>query len=179
MFRRLFGRAAPPQPDTAAWWREADALAASADPERIAAGIAALRARMTPPEQSPDIAESQAEMIDALERLVALLGAPALPVVVTQHRVIAQAPCHFLTPASLVDQVDASGKLFATAERLVFAAGAVRQWPWHTISAITRQERDVVIDLRGRPAAARLRTNTYGDALVLVALAGRLGANRP
>jgi hypothetical protein len=39
-------------------------------------------------------------------------------------------------------------------------------------------ERDVMIDLRGRPAAARLRTNTYGDALRLVALAERLRANR-
>lgn len=175
MFRRLFWRSAPPQPERSAWWREADALAASPDASRIAA----LKATMTPLEESPDIAESQAEMIDGLERMEALLRAPALPVVTTQHRVIAQAPCHFLAPASLVDQVDASGKLFATAERLVFAAGVVRQWPWHTISSVTRVERDVVIDLRGRPGAARLRTNTYGDALVLVALAGRLGANRP
>lgn len=175
MFRRLFGRTAPPQPDTSAWWHEADALAESPDANRIAA----LKALMVPPEESPDIAESQAEMIEGLERMETILRAPALPVIATQHRVIAQAPCHFLAPASLVDQVDAAGKLFATSDRLVFAAGVVRQWPWHTMSAVTRLERDVLIDLRGRPAAARLRTNTYGDALVLVALAGRLGVNRP
>lgn len=175
MFRRLFGRAAPPQPDTTTWWREAEALAERPDATRIAA----LKALMIPSEESPDIAESQAEMIEGLERLEALLRAPTLPIITTQHRVIAQAPCHFLAPASLVDQVDASGKLFATSDRLVFAAGVVRQWPWHTVSAVTRLERDVVIDLRGRPDAARLRTNTYGDALVLVALAGRLRANRP
>ena len=54
----------------------------------------------------------------------------------------------------------------------------MRQWPWHAIPALARVERDVVIDLRGRPAAARLRTNTYGDALLLIALAERLRANR-
>lgn len=178
MFRRLFGRAAPPQPDTAAWWHEANALAESPDAGRIDA----LRVAMCDPATAPDIAEEQLEMIEGLERVHALVLLPALPIVATQHRVIGQATCHFLAPASLIDQVDAPGKVFATNSALVFAsgaAGAVKQWPWHAIAAVARAQRDVVIDLRGQPSAARLRMNTTGDALVVVALARRLRANRP
>lgn len=174
MFRRLLGRVAPAQPETSAWWREANALAGNPDRDRIAA----LRAQIVDAGQAPDAAELQEEMTDGLERLLALAGEPALPVIATQHRVIGSEVCHFIAPVSLIEDVDAAGKLFATAERLVFAAGTVRQWPWHAIPSITRVERDVVIDLRGRPAAARLRTNTYGDALLIVALAERLRANR-
>jgi hypothetical protein len=174
MFRRLFGRVAPPQPDTSSWWSEANALAARPEAGRIAA----LRAGIADAAQFPDIAELQEEMIDGLERLLVLGGEPDLPVLATQHRVIGSEVCHFIAPVSLIEEVDASGKLFATGGRLVFAAGTVRQWPWHAIAGITRVERDVVIDLRGRPAAARLRTNTYGDALILVALTDRLRVNR-
>lgn len=174
MFRRLLGRVAPAQPDTSSWWREANALAASPDAERLAA----LRAQVTDARTNPDTAELQEEMIDGLERLLALAGERALPVFATQHRVIGSEVCHFIAPVSLIEDVDVAGKLFATAERLVFAAGSVRQWPWHAMAAITRVERDLVIDLRGRPSAARLRTNTYGDALLLVALAERLRTNR-
>ena len=174
MFRRLLGRVAPAQPDTSAWWRYANALAASPDADRLAA----LRTQVADATKSPDIAELQEEMIDGLERLLALASEPALPVIETQHRVIGNEVCHFIAPVSLIEEVDAAGKLFATSERLVFAAGTVRQWAWHAIPSVTRVERDVVIDLRGRPAAARLRTNTYGDALLLVALAERLRANR-
>ena len=174
MFRRLLGRIAPAQPDTSAWWGEANALAASPDADRLAA----LKAQIADATKNPDTAELQEEMIDGLERLLVMAGERALPVIDTQHRVIGNEVCHFIAPVSLIEEVDAAGKLFATAERLVFAAGTVRQWPWHAIPSITRVERDVVIDLRGRPAAARLRTNTYGDALFLVALAERLRANR-
>jgi hypothetical protein len=174
MFRRLFGRAAPAQPDSSHWWREANALTAAPD----AARLAALKTQIADAAKYPDTAELQEEMIDGLERLFTLASEPALPVIATQHRVIGSEVCHFIAPVSLIEEVDSAGKLFATGERLVFAAGTVRQWAWHAISAITRVERDVVIDLRGRPAAARLRTNTYGDALLLIALAERLRANR-
>lgn len=175
MFRRLLARIAPSQqPDTSAWWREAAALVTAPDSDRLAA----LKSQVIDAAQAPDAAELQEEMIDGLERLLALANTPSLPVVATQHRVIGGEVCHFIAPVSLIQDVDATGKLFATVERLVFAAGTVKQWPWHAIAAITRVERDVVIDLRGRPEAARLRTNTYGDAIVLVALADRLRANR-
>jgi len=175
MFRRLFGRAAPPQPDTTAWWREANDLAAAPDADRIAT----LKTGISDPDEFPDSAESQEEMLDGLARLLDFVQAPGLPVVATQHQVIGRAVCHFLAPASLVDQVDAAGKLFATSDRLVFAAGAVRQWPWHAVTGLTRVERDVVIDVRGQPAAARLRLNSYGDALLVVSIAGRLRPNQP
>ena len=175
MFRRLFGRSTPAQPDTADWWREANAMALRPDADRLTA----LRSKVVDAASAPDAAELQEEMIDGLERLIALAGEPALPVIATQHRVIGSEACHFIAPVSLIEQVDSSGKLFATAARLVFAGGSVRQWPWHTVATITREERDVVIGLRGRPGAARLRTNTYGDAMLIVALAERLRAISP
>jgi hypothetical protein len=174
MFRRLFGRNAPVQPDTSQWWREANALASKPDADRLTT----LRSSIVDAATAPDAAELQEEMLDGLERLVALGQAASLPVVATQHRVIGTEACHFITPVSLIENVDVAGKLFATAERLVFAAGTVRQWPWHAVATMTREERDVVIDLRGRPAAARLRANTYGDALFLIALAERLRTNK-
>jgi len=174
MFRRLFGRKLPVQPDTSAWWRDANALAAHPDAERLPA----LRATVVDAASAPDAAELQEEMLDGLERLIALISNESLPVIATQHRVIGTEACHFIAPVSLIEQVDTAGKLFATAERLVFAAGTVRQWAWHSIAAVTREERDAVIDLRGRPSAARLRTNTYGDALIIAALAERLRGNR-
>lgn len=170
MFRRLFGRTQSVQPDTSAWWREANALAASPDAGRLSA----LKRTIADATTAPDAAELQEEMIDGLERVIALAHEPTLPVIATQHRVIGSEVCHLIAPVSLIEQVDVAGKLFATADRLVFAAGTVRQWPWHSIAALVRDERDLLIDLRGRPAAARLRTNTYGDALVIVALAERL-----
>jgi hypothetical protein len=177
MFGRWFQRAAPLQPDTTAWWREANALALAPDADRIAA----LRTSVVDPTLAPDAAESQDEMLEGLDRVLELSSTPALPIIDTQHRVIGHSVCHFLAPASLVDQVDAAGKLFATAERLVFAAGAasgVQQWPWHSVASVTRIERDVLVERRGQ-AAVHLRLNTYGDALVMVALIWRLRANRP
>ena len=170
MFRRLFGRNKSVQPDTSAWWREANALAASPNAERLAA----LKGTIADAATAPDAAELQEEMIDGLERVMAMARESALPVIATQHRVIGSEACHLIAPVSLIEQVDVSGKLFATADRLVFAAGTVRQWAWHSIAALVRDERDILIDLRGRPGAARLRTNTYGDALVIVALSERL-----
>lgn len=175
MFRRLLARVTRPQPpDTSAWWREANAIAEAPD----SAAVSALKARVLDAGTAPDIAELQEEMIDGLERLLALAAEPALPVVATQHRVIGTEVCHFITPASLIQEVDASGKIFVTADRLVFASGTVKQWPWHSIAAIARVERDLLIDLRGRPGAARLRANTYGDAMVIIAMAGRLRGHR-
>ena len=162
MFGRLFGRNKSAPPDTSAWWREANALATSPDPARLAA----LKASVVDGATAPDAAELQEEMIDGLERALSSLKYSPLD--------DGCEVCHLIAPVCLIEQVDVAGKLFATAGRLVFAAGTVRQWPWHSIAAITRSERDLLIDLRGRPGAARLRTNTYGDALVIVALANRL-----
>lgn len=173
MFRRLFSRQ-PPQPDVTAWWREANALALTPTAE----AVAALKASALPMTEAPDLAEAQQEMLEGLEALLQLSAAASLPVVDTQHRVIGADRCHYLAPASLVDQVDAGGKLFVTSARLVFAAGAVHSWPWHQMARLTRQERDVIVELRGRDPV-QLRLNTYEGALIVCALAGTLRANRP
>lgn len=173
MFRRLFSRR-PPQPDVTAWWRAANALAVAP----TADGLAALRASALPMTEAPDLAEDQQEMLEGLETLLQVSAAASLPVVDTQHRVIGADRCHHLAPASLVDQVDAGGKLFVTSARLVLVAGSVQAWPWHLVSGLSRQDRDVIVDLRGR-APVRLRLNTYEGALIVCALAERLRTNRP
>lgn len=121
----------------------------------------------------PDLAEGQEEFLDGLAALMPLQAGPALPIVDTQHRVIGGDACHFLTPASLADQVDAGGKLFVTSARVILATGSVQSWPWHNVSAVQRLERDVILVLRGRPPV-HLRLNSYEAALVTAHLAERL-----
>lgn len=116
-------------------------------------------------------------MLDGLAALVDFARAD-LPVLDTQHRVIGTDTCHFLAPASLVDQVDSGGKVFVTSTRVIFASGTVLSWPWHLIARVRREDRDLLVDLKGRPAV-RLRLNTYEAALVIAALVGRLTTNRP
>lgn len=116
-------------------------------------------------------------MLEGLEALLLLADAP-LPVLETQHRVIGTDTCHYMAPASLIDQVDSGGKVFVTSARIIFAAGTVATWPWHQIARIERADRDLLIELKGRPGV-RLRLNTYEGALMIAALAGRLSANRP
>ncbi len=164
----LFRRRESAQPDTTAWWRSANALAT----EPTIDGIAALRASIVSDEDAPDVADAQREMVEGLDALLAASASP-VPVVNTQHRVIGADTCHYLTPASLADQVDGGGKLFVTSARMVYASGGVQAWPWHLIARVHRLERDLVVELKGRPPV-RLRLNTYEDALVVCALAARL-----
>jgi hypothetical protein len=124
-----------------------------------------------------DLAEAEQEMREGLEALEAFQRSD-LPVLHTQHRVIGSDACHYMAPASLIAEVDAGGKVFVTSAKIIFASGSVMSWPWHLITRIRREERDLVIDLKGRPAV-RLRVNTYGDALLIEALFVRLTSNRP
>lgn len=116
-------------------------------------------------------------MREGLEALAAFERSD-LPVLHTQHRVIGSDACHYMAPASVIAEVDAGGKVFVTSAKIIFASGSVVCWPWHLITRIRREERDLVIDLKGRPAV-RLRVNTYGDALLIEALFVRLTSNRP
>lgn len=170
---RFFSRP-PQQPDVTAWWREANALALAPTAE----GVAALKASALPMTEAPDLADAQQEMLEGLDALMQLSAAASLPIVETQHRVIGADRCHYLAPASLVDQVDAGGKLFVTSARLIFAAGGVQAWAWHQVARLTRRERDIIVELRGR-APVQLRLNTYEGALVVCALAETLRSNRP
>jgi hypothetical protein len=169
----LFRRRDSAQPDVSAWWHTANGLTAAPTLD----AVAALRATTVSATEAPDLAEAQDEMLEGLEALLHLAQSP-LPVLETQHRVIGADTCHYMAPASLIGQVDSGGKVFVTSARIVFAAGAVVAWPWHQIARIQREERDVLLDLKGRPGV-RLRLNTYEGALVMAALAGRLSTNRP
>lgn len=169
----LFRRRDAAPPDVSAWWQTANALTAAPTID----AVAALKATTANAGDAPDVAEAQEEMVEGLEALLHLAQSP-VPVLDTQHRVIGADTCHYMAPASLVDQVDAGGKVFVTSARVIFAAGAVQSWPWHQIARVHRDERDLLIELKARPGV-RLRLNTYEGALVIAALAGRLSSNRP
>jgi hypothetical protein len=169
----LFRRRESAQPDVSAWWQAANALTTAP----TADGVARLKATTVNAGEAPDLAEAQDEMLAGLDALIQLAQSP-LPILDTQHRVIGADTCHYMAPASLIDQVDSGGKVFVTSARIIFAAGTVVSWPWHQVARISRDGRDLLIELKGRPAV-RLRLNTYEGALVIAALAGRLSSNRP
>ncbi len=178
---RLFRRARPDPPAgrDRAWWSEA---AAAADAPSHAA-IAGLRERIPPDEAGADgidERERREEMIEGLDALLTLVEAGPMPVIETQHRVIGADACHFFAPVSCADQADAPGKIFVTARRLVFAGGSVRAWSWHTVRALVRSERDLLVEANSGARPAAFRCNTYGDALVAQYLGTRLmAASRP
>ncbi len=172
----LFRRRESAQPDVSEWWRTANALTSAPTVE----GIDALKMSIVSDDVWPDVAEAQHEMLEGIHALVALVAVAHadLPVLDTQHRVIGTDTCHFMAPASVIAEVDSGGKLFVTSARVIFASGTVLSWPWHLIARVRREDRDLLVDLKGRPTV-RLRLNTYEAALVIAALVGRLTANRP
>jgi len=124
----------------------------------------------------PDDVERADEILDGLDRVLALASQPALPAMVTQHRVIGPDTCHFAAPASLAGESQASGKIFVTTSRLVFAGPRVQSWPWHRVRKVLRQERTISIVIAGGSDPATLLCNSYGDAMVVAHLASRLTA---
>jgi hypothetical protein len=165
-FRKALGRTAP----TAAWWE----LAARAADAPTAALIAQLRSGVL--DESPlDEREQQDEMIDGLDQLLPLTQAERLPVVDTQHRVIGDDRCHFVTPATLAAEVAVPGKLFLTDRRLVFAGGRAQTWAWHGVRRVARADRTVDVVTSGD--LVRLQCNSFGDALVVRYLARRLAGH--
>ncbi|MEI6245444.1 MAG: hypothetical protein WCQ64_10405 [Acidobacteriota bacterium] len=161
-------RAGAPDAHLALWWRDANAAALRPVP----AALDDLRPRLASPEQI-DERERQEEMLAALERVCAFATSGALPVLETQHRVIGTDVCHFMAPVSAPDHGDASGKLFLTSQRIIFAGGASIAWPWHRVRRAARHDRDVVFE-GGDSLTLRLRCNSYGDAAVAAAVAERL-----
>jgi hypothetical protein len=152
------------------WWRDAE-QAASAP---TSAAVDALHAGVVRATDDLDEAERQEEMVDGLRQMLTIAETPDLAVVVTQHRVIGTDACYFVAPVSLVGDVAAPGKLFVTANRLIFASGKVQAWPWHRVHEIVRAGRALDVVLTGGSDGVRLQCNTYGDALVVWHLAGRL-----
>jgi len=164
-FRKNSGRL---EPQVTLWWRDANASLL----RPTVAALEDLRPRIAPLDQV-DERERQEEMLDALERLCEIAQAPALPIIDTQHRVIGTDACHFMAPVSAPDHGDASGKLFLTSQRVIFAGGASIAWPWHRVRRVARHDRDAVFE-GGDSLALRLRCNTYGDAAVATLVAERL-----
>jgi hypothetical protein len=155
-------------------WREATAA-----PDATAiASLSAQLAGLGLPEEEVEI---EREMLDGLEQLTRLrttLSATGLPLVETGHRVVGGEACHFSAPSSMPDgAVPASGRLFFTAARAVFAGGArAITLPWHTVADVVQQERDVILVRRDRETMHRFRCNLFGDALCAGLLARTLAA---
>lgn len=114
-------------PHTDAWWRTADAVAASP----VAPAIERLAAEALPRDSADaahaDEAERQQEMIDGLRALRVLADVDTLPVIATQHRVIGGDTCHFVAPVTLAGDAGAGGKLFLTSARVIFAGDRSRR----------------------------------------------------
>ena len=149
------------------------------------AGDAPLRARLNELSAvEPDV-EIELEMLEALDQLRVVqrsVSAGELPIVDTQHRVIAAESCHFTAPASMAaDHAQSAGRVLLTGSRAVFVgAGRTSVTPWHQVHDVARIDRDVVLVRGDRTAAAHFRFNSYGDALVCGFLARQLRpAKRP
>lgn len=167
---RFGRRAAATTPLDASFWKAADALALAPTADAIAA-LRTSAAAAT----DPDDVERADEILDGLDRVLALASQPALPVMATQHRVIGTDICHFAAPASLLGELESPGKIFVTSSRLVFAGPRVLSWPWHRVRKVQREERALSI-LIGGAAPSALLCNSYGDAMAIAHLASRLGA---
>ena len=157
-------------------WRS-DWAAAVRDTDRSA--IESLRARLgEDPDMAQDV-EVEDEMLDALERLIALLDdlqAGRLPQIETMHHVVAHDVCHFSAPVSMPDHAaQPSGRLLFTGSRAVFIGGArLTAIPWHAATQAARDDRDLLLVRADLSTAYRFRCNTYADALCATALAHHL-----
>ena len=135
-----------------------------------------LKVRLAPLNVPGDDVEVELEMLDGLEQLKGLLEAADLPVVETQHRVVAGHVCHFTAPASLPDDPSqASGRVLFTGTKSLFVGGAqTPPIPWHSVRYVGRTGRDVSLARHDETVVAHFRFNTYGDAVVATYLARRL-----
>ena len=162
-----------PQPAASheVWWRHAEQAAADPTPDRLAALAAALPDAAA----TADDVEQLEEMIDGLRALAAVRGQP-LPVLHTQHRAIGADSCHLIAPVGLAGDAGAPGKIFATANRLVFVGARTLAWPWHRVRQVARRGREIVVVAAGAADPLHVQCNSLGDALVLEHVIARLSA---
>ena len=123
--------------------------------------------------------EIEREMIDGLDQLVKLhtaLAAEGLPVIETGHRVVGTDVCHFSAPSSMPDDpAQPSGRLILTSARAIFTGGArAMTLPWHAVSEVVQQDRDIVLVRHDRETLHRFRCNVFADALCAALLARTL-----
>jgi hypothetical protein len=132
------------------------------------------------PRHADDI-EIEEEMLEGLERLIALtaeLAGGRLPHLETAHRIVGADACHFSAPVSMPeDAAQPTGRLLLTGTRAVFAGGArPTTLAWHAAAEVVQAERDVLLIRSDRETAYRFRCNNYGDALTAAAIARHLAA---
>jgi hypothetical protein len=148
------------------WRRQWRAACADADAGTVSKLTASLDALSLPEED----VEIEREMLAGLEHLIALralVAASDLPVVETGHRVVGMDVCHFSTPASMPDDPSQpSGRLILTNARAIFVGGArTITIPWHAVSNVIDQDRDLLLVRRDRETFHRIRCNVFDDVL--------------
>jgi hypothetical protein len=153
-------------------WAQAVAAIDAEAPRRLRAALTA-----SPPLAS-DI-EVEEEMVDALERLIAMtdeLASGRLPRVETAHRVVGADVCHYSVPVSMPDDpAQPSGRLLLTGSRAVFVGSAkLTTIPWHAAAQALRGDRDLMLVRADGQTGYRFRCNTYADALCGAAIARHL-----
>jgi hypothetical protein len=160
----------------AAWQRVSDAPNAS-DLEKITAELTAIGL----PEEDIEI---EREMIDGLASVFHLqqtVAASGLPVLPSGHRVLGAEPCHFSASCSMPDEpAEPSGRLMFTGVRAIFVGGsAAVTIPWHAVSNVLQQHRDLILVRRDREMLHRFRCNVFTDAMSAAFLARTLSSRRP
>jgi hypothetical protein len=169
----MFFKRSSPSAAEVAWWRDAEAAAVTPTPEivdRLRGGLAAAA--------TPDDRERREEFLDGLDRVLELSSNGGLPSLVTQHRVIGTDVCHFVVPVSLAAQLESSGKLFLTSQRIVFASHGVQSWPWHRVRGAVRLGRDLAITVAGVADPVHIQCNCYGDAMTALHIIANLSTRK-
>ncbi len=161
-------------------WRQAWRVAAGKpDP----ADVASLTARLDAiglPDDDVEIEREMLEGLDQLIRLTAIIGSNGLPILETGHRIVGADTCHYSAPASMPDDpTQPAGRLILTSARAIFAGGArATTLPWHAVSTVVQQDRDIVLVRHDRETMYRFRCNLFADAMCAAFLARRLSTNK-
>lgn len=168
--------------DKLAGWRQAWQRAIDTPTE---GDLATLRRELEEATPADGDVEMELEMLEALEQLRQFqlqAASGSLPVIETQHRMVAAEACHFSAPASVADEgAQTSGRVLITPARVVFVgAGRTQVTAWHAVRDVVRLSRDVAFVRADRSVAAQFRFNTFGDAVVTAFLSAHFrDARRP
>ena len=179
LFRWFQGKT-PAQRQLDEWratWKHVSDVPNTSDVERLTSELSAIGL----PEEEIEI---EREMIDGLASVLQLQNAVAangLPVIPSGHRVLGAEPCHFSASCSMPDEAsEPSGRLMFTGARAIFVGGsAAVTIPWHGVSNVLQQHRDLILVRRDRETLHRFRCNVFTDAMSAAFLARTLSSKRP
>jgi hypothetical protein len=175
LLRWILGRNTEGDQRLREWRRAWDAAARAPNQEEVAHLRVKLDA-IALPEDDIEIEREMLAGLDELAKLEAVVASTGLPVIDTGHRVVGSDACHFMAPVSMPDEPSQpSGRLFLTAARAIFAGGAkATTLPWHAVSEVLQQTRDVVLVRHDRETLYRFRCNAFADAMCAAFLARAL-----